>query len=416
MIYEQIVITSGRSLHLPRRGWRAGAPVACRPEGGVGDAPWFPTPLPWGVARGPRPSPPPSLAHLSWVYMFSRGCRAAPSAGRGLAGRRWVSLAGGGGAASAPYPRGPVRVAPRGGGRGGLFAAVCSPAFSGRAPRRVASSVPRPPCCITGCRRSAAAHWAPLSAGAELPLSSRHCGSEWAAHWGHSVRGCARRGVGVPPLGAAALSGGMRGRRLPGRPPAIRGPGGGGGGGGSPQSPPGPPAPPPGGPGGWPGGSGPRGPAADGGSHSSPAPLHPLGARPSCRPSPGSPAVLAAAACCRLAVRGGWGSKAGECWGRRFGSALSCQRAVRQWASPRARCPRPLPYWRCCAPFCRVVRSGGWGSRSVRGARPCWGGGPAALSPPPPSRSSPGAGGRGRHLRRRLRGGWGCGGGWFCRR
>ena len=35
---------------------------------------------------------------------------------------------------------------------------------------------------------------------------------------------------------------------------------------------------------------------------------------------------------------------------------------------------------------------------------------------PTPSRSSPGPAGRGRYLRRRLRGGWSCGGGGFRRR
>ena len=144
----------GRPLCL--RGWTASAPVARRPEGGVegrgegGSRRGLPPPCPGGVARGPRPSPTCSPARHSCGYMFSRGCRAAPGAGRGLAGRRWVSLAGRGRAASAPYPRGLARGAPRGGEGGGLFAAVCSPAFSGRARRRVASSVPRPPCCIPG--------------------------------------------------------------------------------------------------------------------------------------------------------------------------------------------------------------------------------------------------------------------------
>ena len=62
--------------------------------------------------------------------------------------------------------------------------------------------------------------------------------------------------VAPPPLGAAALSGRVRGRCLPGRPLAARGPGGGGGEGGGggvgvPRSPsPGPLAPPLGGRGG----------------------------------------------------------------------------------------------------------------------------------------------------------------------
>ena len=137
----------GTSLR-PRGKWRDGAPVARRPEGGVGvrgeggPRRGSPPPCPGGLALGLRPSPPSSLANPPWVYMFSWGCQGVPGAWRGLVGRRWVSLAGGGGAASAPYPRGLARGAPRGGGRGGLFAAVCSPAYPGRAPRRVALSAP----------------------------------------------------------------------------------------------------------------------------------------------------------------------------------------------------------------------------------------------------------------------------------
>ena len=44
------------------------------------------------------------------------------------------------------------------------------------------------------------------------------------------------------------------------------------------------------------------------------------------------------------------------------------------------------------------------------------GGLPGHCPLPTPSRSSPGTAGRGRYLRRRLRGGWGCGGGGFRRR
>ena len=133
---------------------------------------------PWPLAQSPFFSGAPPLG----IYV-QPGLPAAPGAGRGLVGRRRVSLAGGGGggAASAPYPRGLARGAPRGGGRGGLFAAVCSPAFPGRAPRRVASSAPRPQCCIPGCRRSAAAHGVPLSAraGGTAGMSGRLIGGTW---------------------------------------------------------------------------------------------------------------------------------------------------------------------------------------------------------------------------------------------
>ena len=123
-----VLLGGGGTSPRPREGWRAGAPVARRRgEGGGGRGEGgprrgSPPPCPGGMARGPRPSPPSSPAHPPWVYTFSRGCGAALGAGRGLVGRRWVSLAGRGGR--------------------GLFAAVCSPAFPRRAPRRAASSDP----------------------------------------------------------------------------------------------------------------------------------------------------------------------------------------------------------------------------------------------------------------------------------
>ena len=239
----------GGASPLPRGGWRAGSPVARRPERGVGGrgegGPRRGSPPPCPGGGGPWPptqSPfisgaPPLDICVQPGLLGSPGRWARPG---------WSSVGqpgrGGGGAASAHYPRGLAWEAPRGGGRGDFFAAVCSPAFPGRAPRRVASSAPHPPCCIPGCRCSAAAHGVPLSAGAELPVGSGHHGSEWAANRGCLARGRARRGRGAPPLGAAALSGGARGRRLPGRPPAVRGPGGGGERGGEggwvPRSPP----------------------------------------------------------------------------------------------------------------------------------------------------------------------------------
>ena len=114
----------GERSPLPRRGWRAGAPVARRREGGVGGTVkggsrcGSPPPCLGGVARGPRPSPPSSPAHPPWVYMLSRACRAAPGAGRGLAGRRWVSLAGGGGGLTVCRTPGGSSGGPRGGGSG----------------------------------------------------------------------------------------------------------------------------------------------------------------------------------------------------------------------------------------------------------------------------------------------------------
>ena len=154
---------------------------------------------------------------------------------------------------------------------------------------------------------------APLSAGAGLPVGS---GGEWAADFGHLTRGCAPHICGVPPLGAAALSGGGAGLSPPwlasGRPRAGGGRGGGGGGelGGFPTVPPWSPGPAPrrlrwGGlvvpvPGSQP---------PTGRVQSSPAPFHPLGARSLCRPSLGPPALLAAAAWCSLAGGGAEGRR-----------------------------------------------------------------------------------------------------------
>ena len=103
---------------------------------------------------------------------------------------------------------------------------------------------------------------------------------------------------------------------------------------GSPQSPSGPLASPPGSRGGpglvvpVPGGQPPTG-----GAHSSPAPLHPLGARLSCSPSLGPPALFAVAARCRLAARGGGGGRGSA------GSGGSGQR------SPPQKGVTPPPIW-----------------------------------------------------------------------
>ena len=102
----------GGTSPLPRGAWRAGAPVAPRPEEGVGgrgegkSRRGFSPPCPGGVALGPRPSPPSSQAHPPWVYVFSRGCPGSPGAGRSLVSCRWVSLAGGGGGCQCALPPG----------------------------------------------------------------------------------------------------------------------------------------------------------------------------------------------------------------------------------------------------------------------------------------------------------------------
>ena len=181
---------------------------------------------------------------------------------------------------------------------------------------------------------------------------------------------------------------------------------GGGKGGFSPQSPPGPLAPPPDGRGGAAWWFRSQEPAANGGgAHSSPAPLHPLGAGPLCRPSLRPPAHLAVTARCRLAGGGGGA-------GRVLGAAVwvSGQRLAGCAALglPSRSLPLPsLPLEVARAPPPRLTVGGVW----VGGPGPA---GRGVLRHCPlhhPSRSSPGPAGRGRHLRRPLRGGWGCGGG-----
>ena len=149
---------------------------------------------------------------------------------------------------------------------------------------------------------------------------------------GRLARGCPCPGCGVPPLGAEAPPGGCGAAVSPAGlwpPTGLGGGGEGERGGGRVGGDEGFPAVPPWSPGAasrwrWGGGVvvlvlGAH--PATGGAHSPPTPLYPLGARPSCRPSLEPPALLAVAAVCPLAWGGGGG--AAECWGRRFGSAVS---------------------------------------------------------------------------------------------
>ena len=112
-------------------------------ERGGWPPPWFPSLLPRGMARGPWLSPPSSPAQPSWLYTFSRVCQAAPGAECGLAGRRRVSLVGGGGGcqcavspgarpggpskwgAGRSFCRGLFPCLPRAGTKAGRF--VCAP-------------------------------------------------------------------------------------------------------------------------------------------------------------------------------------------------------------------------------------------------------------------------------------------------
>ena len=181
---------------------------------------------------------------------------------------------------------------------------------------------------------------------------------------------------------------------LPGlRPSAGRGGGRGGkggGGGGVPRSPPMVPwRRPPAVAGEQPGGSGPGGPAANGRGALVPRPLlvpdPPAGSR-SGPPLSSLPP--------RVAGWPGGGGRAGD-----SGQLLGVSGL-------------PPP-----SPLLEVVRAppprrtvGGWGSRPGSGGPALRGGGVPQQCPlPGPSRSSPGQAGRGRHPRRCLRGGWGCG-------
>ena len=343
-------------------------------ERGGGAVPWFPTPLPWGVAPGPRPSSASSPAHSPWVYAFSWGCWAAPGAGRGLLGHRLGQPGGGGGGGcQCAVPPGARLGGSAGSGAGrslcrGLFprlprAGTKAGRFVCALPSMLHSWVSSFRCGPWGpperWRRATGRQRAPreLVGGLLGALGAR---PRWPRLWRPSPPRPSRGGG-----GAAASLAGLR-------PSSGRGGGGGGGGGGFPAVPPWSPGvatrqsrggglvvPVPGGQ-----------PPTGGGAHPSSATLHSLGARPSCRPSLGPPALLAVAAQCRKA---GGGGRAGECWGLWSGSAVSRPPAAGQWASPRARCPRPLPYWRWCAPLRRGVRLGGWGSRSGSG-------GPAPLA------------------------------------
>ena len=117
----------------------------------------------------------------------------------------------------------------------------------------------------------------------------------------------------------------------------------------------------------------------NGGAHSSPVSLYPLGAEPSCRPSLGPPAPLAVAARCRWLGGGGGGgpvSAGGGSLGQR--SAVS---GLRGSVPPLALvAPSSLPQEVTRAPPSRCTVGGAWvgGPDSARGGRP------KALSPSHP--------------------------------
>ena len=264
-------------------------------------------------ARGVRAQllPPPGVAVLSWgggTYPRPRwGGRAAVPhplalggwpvapvpARRGVVGRRWVSVARGGGV-SLPRPALPHSLAGHQGG-----------------PLRLR---------IPGFRRSVAAH----GAGAEPLVGSGQCRSKRAVNWGCLARGCARRGCGLPPLGAAAFPGGCGAAIPPAghRPPTGRGRGGGGGEERFPAVPP------------WSPGAAVRRPGGAARWFRSRGPSRRLGGRtllpppptpwvPDPRAGPRSGPQLSSLLPRGAGWTGGGAGRAGECWGRQLGSAVS---------------------------------------------------------------------------------------------
>ena len=153
-----------------------------RPRGGGGTAPslpaglrgeWggegrggrtvVPRPLPWGGDPWP-PGQSPFFSGAPPLGIYVQPGLPASPGPRARPGRPSVGQPGrgGGGAASASYPRGLAWGAPQGRGRGGPFAAVCPPAHAGRAPRRVASAAPMLHFWLSLCRcgpRGALERW-----------------------------------------------------------------------------------------------------------------------------------------------------------------------------------------------------------------------------------------------------------------
>ena len=236
-----------------------------------------------------------------------------------------------------------------GGGREGgsdLLALVCAPAFPRPASEWAAPFAPS---------------WAPPFRGRSVAGNAGACGRFTGGAW--RAAALAAAAVSPPPPGCSGLPVGVRGRCLSGRPPSALGPGGGGGEGGALWSPDAAPRRPRGGglavpaPGGQP---------SAGGAHPSPAPLYPVRAGPSCRPSVGPPAPPAVVARRWLAGGGREGQR----------SAVS---GLRGSGLPLALIVPALPPTGGGARLSvALYRGGGVG----RGARLRRGGRPAALSPP----------------------------------
>ena len=366
-----------------------------------------------GVACSPRLRPPPMAGgvepRVPPCRVLGRGCLAAPGTGRDLAGRPWVSLVGGGGGGWCPAPR---RWLGRGGaggrGAGGRSASVGPSASPGRASKRAAPALPCPwgawsPYC-TGSRPCAAAWMRSVGcpcapAQGCWPVAVIVGGGGWRT-WG------ARRTGPVAPLlvcrgplegggFSPGPAGGMRGRRPPGRPPAVRVLGGGEGGreegGGAPRCP--PPVPvccSPVAAGGRPDGLGPwvSRCSKGGGCTSLLLPFHRPGVRLSCGPTRTGPPLPSSPSPRRVAPAWGGGGGSASAGGGGLSQQLLIS-GLRVNAVPVSRAsacswppPSPLPVAARVLPLYK--RRGGRGGPLGRGTQGCHGGVRRRWSSPTP--------------------------------
>ena len=351
-------------------------------ERGLGVAPWFLTPLPpgggpWTPAQSPSfPGAPPLGIYVQLGLLGSPGRRARPA--RPSVGQP----GGGGGGCQRAVPPGARLGDSAGQGAGRSLCRGLFPRLLG-AGTKAGHLVCAPPSVLH--------FWVHLfRCGPQGALERRRraAGRQWGLRHGRLTGGTRRAAalpsaVASPPLAAAALPGGVRGRRPPGRPPAVHGPRGGEGGGGDPRSPPLVP---------WlrllavagaqPSGSRPGRPAADGEGALVPRPPPFFG----CRTLVQALARALRSPRCRRPVPAGWGEVGGPA--SAGGGDLGQWLAV-SWL--RGSGPPPAPVALALSPTgggahpSAASSGGGGGGRALgRGARPCWGGRPAALSPTQP--------------------------------
>ena len=276
---------------------------------------------------GPRPWPPlmdgSVVPHIPSCCMLGRGRLATKGAGS-------VWRGAGGGRCAAPQP-GVRPGGPVGHGAGGCSASVRLSAPPGRAPRRAASSLLRPPHC-TGSRPHAAVQVRPAGCPCAQAQGCRPAAGTAGVGGrltGGTRRTAARTAAVAPLPGCGGLlwgggltpgfAGGLQGSGCP----WVGGGEGRGRGGGAHRRPPAVPwccslvAE-----GGRPGGLSSAGPAVDrGGAHSPPAPPHSPGTRLSCGPTPSGPLLPSLLSPRRAVLAGGRGGRG--CWGWRSGSAVS---------------------------------------------------------------------------------------------